>query len=63
VRLTNQQVLPSTLNAFDELLYDVTELFFKLRLIAGTSTDDELRTASERESNKILQYRTNLYLN
>jgi len=53
----------NTLKAFDELGYDILDLFIKCMLIAGTYEADSIRNAARNEQEKLSLYRKNLYLN
>jgi len=57
------QNVSNTLQAMDELYYDLNDLSLKLVLIAGTYPDDSTRNTANDESEKLSLYINNLFLN
>lgn len=59
----NAHTVQNTLMAFDELLYNLTDLQSKLGVIGSTYSDDSTRNAANTEMDKLNLYSNNLNLN
>lgn len=62
-KASGKQTVANTLVAFDNLIYEMTDLSSKLGLIASTFTDDSTRNAAFAASDKLSLYISNVYLN
>ncbi len=63
VSASANQTTVNTLTAFDELLYELSDLSSKLGLISNTFTEDNTRDAAFAASDKLSLYISNVYLN
>ena len=60
---TGRQTIANTLAAFDNLVYELSDLSSKLGLISSTYADDATRDAAFAAADKLSLYISNIYLN